>query len=240
MQSLACSSLFGVYAGVCFFSFTSGANEQSQGCGIKGFLPTSVIQGNPPLYEENSLWEALSVVSQKWPFPTALNKVHRKLAIAVFTLKLSFGTRWVCLAKQWWTFLLVPLNQAINQQATHKPTKSQSTKANKPTQPNPITNKHQCSPQQKVNQAKHTNKTSTTLETMKTPHTIQRFFPPKKKEDATARESLRSRESVQGPLWLASAEARLWPGAAGSFGPTGRKNARGGIDHRKSLWPLSY
>ena len=44
-----------------------------QGCGIKGFLPTSVIQGNPPLYEENSVWEALSVVSQKWiPFPTAL------------------------------------------------------------------------------------------------------------------------------------------------------------------------
>ena len=31
-----------------------------QGCGIKA------------LYEENSLWEALSVVSQKWSFPTAL------------------------------------------------------------------------------------------------------------------------------------------------------------------------
>ena len=44
----------------------------SQGCGIKGFLPTSVIQGNPPVYEENSLWEALSVVSQKWSFPAAL------------------------------------------------------------------------------------------------------------------------------------------------------------------------
>ena len=28
--------------------------------------------GNPPLYEENSLWEALSVVSQTWSFPTAL------------------------------------------------------------------------------------------------------------------------------------------------------------------------
>ena len=41
-------------------------------CGIKGFLPTSVIQGNPPLYEENSVWEAVSVVSQKWSFPTAL------------------------------------------------------------------------------------------------------------------------------------------------------------------------
>ena len=39
-----------------------------------GFLPTSLIQGNPPLYEEDSLWEALSVVSQKWiPFPTALS-----------------------------------------------------------------------------------------------------------------------------------------------------------------------
>ena len=47
--------------------------RQPQGCGIKGFLPTSVIQENPPLYEENSLWEALSVVSQKGiPFPTAL------------------------------------------------------------------------------------------------------------------------------------------------------------------------
>ena len=34
-------------------------------CGIKGFLPI--------LYEETSLWEALSVVSQKWSFPTALN-----------------------------------------------------------------------------------------------------------------------------------------------------------------------
>ena len=43
-----------------------------QGCGIKGFLPTSVIQGTPPLYEHTSFWEALSVVSQKWiPFPTA-------------------------------------------------------------------------------------------------------------------------------------------------------------------------
>ena len=43
-----------------------------QGCGIKGFLPTSVIQGNPPFYEHNSLWEALFVVSQRWSFPTAL------------------------------------------------------------------------------------------------------------------------------------------------------------------------
>ena len=42
-----------------------------QGCGIKGFLPTSVIQGSPLLYEQDRLWEALSVVSQKWSFPTA-------------------------------------------------------------------------------------------------------------------------------------------------------------------------
>ena len=45
--------------------------DQDKGCGIKGFLPTSVIH---PLYEQNSLWEALSVVSQKWSFPTALNQ----------------------------------------------------------------------------------------------------------------------------------------------------------------------
>ena len=31
-----------------------------------------MIQGNPPLYQQNSLWEALSVISQKWSFPTAL------------------------------------------------------------------------------------------------------------------------------------------------------------------------
>ena len=52
-----------------------------QGCGIKGFLPTSVIQGNPPSYEQNSLWEALSVVSQKWSFPTALVLTHSHVAI---------------------------------------------------------------------------------------------------------------------------------------------------------------
>ena len=44
-----------------------------QARGIKGFLPTSVIQGNPPLYEQNRPWESLSVVSQKWSFPTALD-----------------------------------------------------------------------------------------------------------------------------------------------------------------------
>ena len=47
-----------------------------QGCGIKGFILTSVIQGNSHFYEQISLWEALSVVSQKWiPFPTALREV---------------------------------------------------------------------------------------------------------------------------------------------------------------------
>ena len=41
--------------------------------GLLGVSPTtSVIQGNPPLYEQNRVWEALSVVSQKWSFPTAL------------------------------------------------------------------------------------------------------------------------------------------------------------------------
>ena len=54
-------------------SFVFFAVGLIQGCGIKGLLPTSVIQGNPPSYEQNSRWEALSVVSQKWiPFPTAL------------------------------------------------------------------------------------------------------------------------------------------------------------------------
>ena len=48
---------------------------QLQGCGIKGFLPTSVIQGNLPLYEENSLWEALAVVSQKCHSPVATLRV---------------------------------------------------------------------------------------------------------------------------------------------------------------------
>ena len=38
----------------------------------EGVSPTTSVQGNPPLYEEHSLWEALSVVSQKWSFPTAV------------------------------------------------------------------------------------------------------------------------------------------------------------------------
>ena len=33
-----------------------------QGCGIKGSIPTSVIQGNCPFYIERGLWEALFVV----------------------------------------------------------------------------------------------------------------------------------------------------------------------------------
>ena len=44
-----------------------------QGCGIKGFIPTSVIHGYPLFIWGVGLWEALFVVSQKWiPFPTAL------------------------------------------------------------------------------------------------------------------------------------------------------------------------
>ena len=34
-----------------------------QGCGIKGCLPTYVIQGISPFISGVSLWEALSVVS---------------------------------------------------------------------------------------------------------------------------------------------------------------------------------
>ena len=39
-----------------------------QGCGMKGFVPTSAIKG----IRAASLWEALLVVSQRWSFPTAL------------------------------------------------------------------------------------------------------------------------------------------------------------------------
>ena len=51
-----------------------GPQGHHQGCGIKELVSptTSVIQNNPPLYEEHSLWEALPVVSRKWKFPTAL------------------------------------------------------------------------------------------------------------------------------------------------------------------------
>ena len=66
-----------------------------QGCGIKGFLPTSVIQGNPALYEDNSLWEALSVVSQKWSFPTALLSSVSKIQslLGVFFASLVVSTK---------------------------------------------------------------------------------------------------------------------------------------------------
>ena len=47
-------------------------NASKKGCGIKGFIPTSVIQGNPLFLWGVGLWEALFVVSQKWSFPTAL------------------------------------------------------------------------------------------------------------------------------------------------------------------------
>ena len=41
--------------------------------------------GNPPLYEESNLWEARSVVSQKWiPFPTALHSNVDNLSISLF------------------------------------------------------------------------------------------------------------------------------------------------------------
>ena len=44
--------------------------EQNQGCGIKGFISTSVIQGNLLFVWGGGFWETLSVVSQKWLFPT--------------------------------------------------------------------------------------------------------------------------------------------------------------------------
>ena len=46
--------------------------DSQQGCGIKRFITTSVIQGNPLFIWAAGLWEALFVVSQKWSFPTAL------------------------------------------------------------------------------------------------------------------------------------------------------------------------
>ena len=33
-----------------------------------------MIQDNPRFYDQISLWEALSIVSQKWSFPTALTR----------------------------------------------------------------------------------------------------------------------------------------------------------------------
>ena len=61
--------------------------------GIKGFLPTSVIQGNPPSYEQNS-WESLSVV-QKWvPFPPAQ---ARRACVLVQVLEAFFGHLKACL-----------------------------------------------------------------------------------------------------------------------------------------------
>ena len=58
---------------LCSVGFTSAVNISGL-WDHSGFLPTSVIQGRfPPLYEQHSLWEALSVVSQ-WSFPTALVK----------------------------------------------------------------------------------------------------------------------------------------------------------------------
>ena len=42
------------------------AMDIHQACGIKGFVPTSVIQGNPFFMWGVGLWEALFVVSRKW------------------------------------------------------------------------------------------------------------------------------------------------------------------------------
>ena len=71
----------------------------SQGCGIKGFIPTSVIQGNPLFAWGVSLWNALFVVSQKWSFPTALDWICR---LQLFWLKSS----WVFQStpQKWLTF----------------------------------------------------------------------------------------------------------------------------------------
>ena len=44
---------------------------------MKGFYPTSVIQGLSPVMCWGSLWEALIVVSQKWSFFTALDTYER-------------------------------------------------------------------------------------------------------------------------------------------------------------------
>ena len=53
------------------------------GSGLWDQRVSPVIRGNPPLHKENSLWEALSVVSQKWvPFPTALPWVYGDECIA--------------------------------------------------------------------------------------------------------------------------------------------------------------
>ena len=51
-------------------------HHQNQGCGITRGFSNHVCDTfwNPPLYAQNSLWEALSVVSQKWSFPTARTK----------------------------------------------------------------------------------------------------------------------------------------------------------------------
>ena len=70
LTNLGVGGTWGMTESGCWESIWGFPNKENQGCGIKGFLPTSVIQGNPPLYEENSRWEALSVVSQKWSFPT--------------------------------------------------------------------------------------------------------------------------------------------------------------------------
>ena len=51
-----------------FFCKERIRNGRNPGCGIKGCIPASVIQGNPRLCEQMSLWEALSVVGRTGPY----------------------------------------------------------------------------------------------------------------------------------------------------------------------------
>ena len=53
-----------------------------------------MIQGNLPLYEENCLWEALSVVSQKWSFPTALFLSNQNYFFHLQVLDFALANQW--------------------------------------------------------------------------------------------------------------------------------------------------
>ena len=55
-----------IFLGGILFKAT---NITERGCGIKGIIPTSVMQGNPRFYDQ------ITVVSQKWSFPTALHRL---------------------------------------------------------------------------------------------------------------------------------------------------------------------
>ena len=71
-----------------------GMIGQDQGCGItRGFSNHFCDTfGNPPVYKENSPWEALCVVSQKWSFPTALDKMVWRTSFNVTQTKVATGT----------------------------------------------------------------------------------------------------------------------------------------------------